>query len=146
MDNGARGVVMDTIDTVASHHGACLCGAVQYAVTGSLASVVLCHCTQCRRSNGGAFNVAVEVAADQVVFRSRATISEYQSSPGKLRAFCSDCGAPIYSRRADTPELLRLRGGLIVDLPAPAGLRHIHRDDRWPWIDEIEAAPKRGGD
>lgn len=137
--------VSDAVDVQAAHFGACLCGAVQYEVSGSLASVLLCHCTQCRRGNGGAFNVAVEVATDQVVFRSRATIREYESSPGKLRAFCSGCGAPVYSRRTDGPGQLRLRGGLIIDLPAPAGLRHIHRDDRWPWIDGIEAAPKRGG-
>ena len=136
---------MDDTEALSSRRGACLCGAVEYDVTGSLASVVLCHCTQCRRSNGGALNVAVEVATEQVAFRSRATIVEYESSPGKLRAFCSDCGAPVYSRRTDTPEVLRLRGGLIVDLPAPAGLRHIHGNDRWPWIDGVETAPKRGG-
>jgi hypothetical protein len=128
-----------------SHHGACLCGAIRYDVDGSLATVVLCHCTQCRRGNGGAFNVGVVVAADQVTFRSRATLKEFESSPGKLRAFCSACGSPVYSRRPDTPGVLRLRGGLIIDLPAPADLRHIHRDSRWPWIDTIEAAPKSGG-
>jgi hypothetical protein len=134
----------DTADAQASHHGACLCGAIQYDVTGSLASVILCHCTQCRRGNGGAFNVAVVVRTDQVVFRNRATLKEYESSPGKLRAFCNDCGSPVYSRRPDTPGTLRLRGGLIVDLPAPADLRHIHRDSRWPWIDTIESAPMNG--
>lgn len=136
----------DTADTPASHRGACLCGAVRYNVTGSLATVVLCHCSQCRRGNGGAFNVAVLVATDQVVFRARATLKEYESSPRKLRAFCSDCGSPVYSRRPDTPGTLRLRGGLIVDLPAPADLRHIHRDSRWPWIDMIESMPMDGAD
>lgn len=135
---------MTASDTSAMHHGACLCGGVRYDVTGSLATVVLCHCSQCRRGNGGAFNVAVLVATDQVVFQARATLREYQSSPGKLRAFCSECGSPVYSRRPDTPDTLRLRGGLIVDLPEPADLRHIHHDSRWPWIDTIESAPIHG--
>lgn len=127
----------DTADAPASHHGACLCGAVSYDVTGTLATVVLCHCSQCRRGNGGAFNVAVVVDADRVVFRSRATVKEYESSPGKLRAFCGDCGSPVYSRRPDTPGTLRLRGGLIVDLPAPAALRETYRGSGWPWIDAV---------
>lgn len=131
-------------ETEEPHNGACLCGAVRYEVTGSLASVVLCHCTQCRRGNGGAFNVGVVVSTGQVTFKDRTTIREYESSPGKLRAFCSTCGSPVYSRRMDTPGTLRLRGGLIVDLPAPSGLRHIHRDSRWPWIDTIESAPMQG--
>lgn len=131
----------DIADAPASHHGTCLCGAVQYDVGGSLASVVLCHCTQCRRGNGGAFNVGVLVSSDQVVFRSRATLKEYESSPGKLRAFCGDCGSPVYSRRPDTPGILRLRGGLIIDLPAPANLSQSHRDSRWPWLDVFETSP-----
>ena len=139
---------MDTPDTAAppaAHHGACLCGGIAYDVTGSLASVALCNCSQCRRGNGGAFNVAVVVDTAQVVFTARATLREYESSPGKLRAFCGNCGSPVYSRRPDTPGTLRLRGGLIPDLPAPTDLRHIHRDSRWRWIDTIESAPMQGG-
>lgn len=128
----------------AVHHGACLCGAVRLDVTGSLDAVVLCHCSQCRRGNGGAFNVAVIVDTDQVTLHGRDHLREYESSPGKLRAFCGVCGSPVYSRRLDKPDVLRLRGGLIIDLPAPADLRHTQRDSRWPWIDTIEDAPKAG--
>ena len=124
--------------------GACLCGATRFAVAGSLATVVLCHCTQCRRGNGGAFNVAGVVGTDQVTIENREHLKEYESSPGKIRAFCGVCGSPVYSRRLDAPDMMRLRGGLIVDLPAPAGLRHVHRDSRWRWIDTIESAPMAG--
>ena len=124
-----------------SHQGACLCGATRFEVTGSLAVVVLCHCTQCRRGNGGAFNVSVVVSANQVTFEACDSLKEYESSPGKVRAFCGLCGSPVYSRRPDKPDTIRLRGGLIINLPAPSGLRHIHRDSRWHWIDTIESAP-----
>jgi len=40
-------------------------------------------------------------------------IREYESSPGTLRAFCSRCGSPLYSRRRDAPDVLRL--GLLDD-------------------------------
>ncbi len=124
---------------------ACLCGAVRFELKGPLDEVVLCHCTMCRRGNGGAFNVAVVVRSDQVRFESRDHLKEYESSPGKFRAFCGACGSPIYSRRDSLPQALRLRGGLIIDLPAPAHMRHIHRDSRWPWVDSIEDAPKIAG-
>ena len=32
--------------------GGCLCGAVRYQVRGPLRSVVMCHCSQCRRQTG----------------------------------------------------------------------------------------------
>lgn len=124
-----------------AYQGACLCGATSFEVSGSLATVVICHCRQCRRGNGGAFNVSVVVNVDQVTFHNRKTIKEYESSPGKFRAFCEICGSPVYSRRPDIPETIRLRGGLIIDLPAPSDLRHSHRDSHWPWLDTIECAP-----
>jgi hypothetical protein len=125
----------------ATHHGACLCGATHYNVSGSLDQVDLCHCSQCRRANGGAFNVAVIVDSAQVIFGSRDAIREYSGSPGKYRAFCGTCGSPIYSRRDDLPEKMRLRGGTIADLPEPANLRHIYFTSRWPWIDRLFNAP-----
>jgi len=111
-------------------------------VTGVLSNVVLCHCTQCRRGNGAAFNVSVVVDRDQVTFQDQSQVREFESSPGKFRAFCSNCGSPVYSRRRDAPDVLRLRGGLILDLPTPAHLHHTHYLSRWPWIDTIQRAPK----
>lgn len=122
--------------------GSCLCGAVAFRVTGALDDVDLCHCSQCRRANGGAFNVAVIVGTEQVRFLSREALREYSAVPGKYRAFCGTCGSPVYSRRDDLPGTLRLRGGTIVDLPAPSRLRHIYFGSRWPWIESIFAAPK----
>lgn len=48
---------------------------------------------------------------------------EYESSPGKFRAFCSLCGSPIYSRRADLEGVYRIRAGLLDEpLPVEVGL------------------------
>lgn len=125
-----------------THQGSCLCGAIRYTVTGPLDDVDLCHCSQCRRANGGAFNVAVIVDRAAVEFGDIAALREYSGSPGKCRAFCGQCGSPVYSRRDDLPDRLRLRGGTIVDLPAPGRMRHIYFGSRWPWIDTIFAAPQ----
>lgn len=124
------------------HEGSCLCGAARFKVTGPLDDVDLCHCSQCRRANGGAFNVAVIVDRTAVAFATQDSVREYSGSPGKYRAFCGECGSPLYSRRDDLPERLRLRGGTIADLPAPKRMRHIYFASRWPWIDAIYEAPK----
>lgn len=112
----------------------CLGGATRYEFSGAVEEVVLCHCSQCRRANGGAFNVAVLADVADVRFRARDKLREYESSPGKYRACCSGCGAPVYSRRNDLPAVLRLRGGLIDALPTPRHLTEIHREDGWDWI------------
>jgi hypothetical protein len=121
----------------------CLCGATRYELSGPVNEVVLCHCGQCRRANGGAFNVAVLADVADVRFGARDRIREYESSPGKYRAFCSGCGSPVYSRRDDLPAVLRLRGGLIDDLPAPGVLIVSHRADGWGWLDQGERGVAR---
>lgn len=113
---------------------ACLCGGTRYEWDGPVEEVVLCHCSQCRRANGSAFNIAVLAQAADVRFGSTGLVREYQSSPGKYRAFCTGCGAPIYSRRDDLPGVFRLRGGLIAELPAPLRLDVIHAEDGWDWL------------
>jgi hypothetical protein len=115
-------------------HASCLCGATRYTIEGPIEEVALCYCDQCKRANGGAFNVAVLVDIEQVKFQSDSQITEYESSPGKYRAFCKCCGSPVYSRRDDLPGVFRLRGGLIADLPAPTKVTHGHTERLWPWL------------
>ena len=112
---------------------ACLCGATRYELDGAGDSVALCHCSQCRRANGAAFNVAVLADVADVRFVARDAVREYESSPGKYRAFCGECGAPVYSRRDDLPGVLRLRAGLIEDFPPPAQVTSGFEEQRWAW-------------
>lgn len=96
------------------HAGSCLCGGVRLRIAGPLASVQVCHCLSCRKAQGTPFatNIPVDTTALQLQDEQQ-LIEEYESTPGKLRAFCRRCGSPIYSRRPDTPGVLRLRAGLL---------------------------------
>ena len=40
-------------------------------------------------------------------------ISEYESSPGAKRCFCSRCGSPVFSRVAKDPDHIRIRLGTL---------------------------------
>src|SRR5579864_355509 len=35
-----------------THGGGCLCGGVRYLISGPLRGIVVCHCSQCRRTSG----------------------------------------------------------------------------------------------
>jgi hypothetical protein len=37
------------------HKGSCLCGAVEYEISGALGPIVFCHCSRCRKANGAAY-------------------------------------------------------------------------------------------
>ena len=94
--------------------GSCLCGNIRYEYSGRLGPVTMCHCSQCRKSSGTAFatNSQVDESSFEIL-EGKDLIKEYESSPGKKRAFCNNCGTPIYSRRDSIPDKLRIRLGTL---------------------------------
>ncbi|MGH7065674.1 MAG: GFA family protein [Stellaceae bacterium] len=95
--------------------GQCLCGKVRFEVSGDLGSARLCYCDFCRRANGTAFSANVRVpAASYELLSGHEVIREYESSPGAFRAFCSNCGSPVFAKVASDPEHIRVRLGTLA--------------------------------
>ena len=67
--------------------GQCLCGAVTFTAEGVESHVHVCHCSMCRRWNGGP---GMAVAVESVVFTGEANIERYRSSQWAERGFCED--------------------------------------------------------
>jgi hypothetical protein len=129
--------------------GGCLCGGVRFTygdvMGGELGLVTVCHCSSCRKAQGYAVAVAPVSAAAFVVTAGEAMIRQFESSPGKWRAFCSVCGSPLYSRLDATPEVLRLRLGAIDDPPSSLRIdAHIFAEDGPAWS-EPDTAPRYPG-
>jgi len=122
----------------ATHRGSCLCGAVAYEVSGELGDFGYCHCTSCRKASGSAHaaNAPVDRTAFRLV-RGGARVREYESSPGKLRAFCERCGSPLYAYLAAAPETIRLRIGSLDTPFAKRAQAHTWVSDKADW-DVIE--------
>jgi hypothetical protein len=126
--------------------GGCLCGAVRYAYAGplggALGSVTLCHCTACRKAQGFAAAAAPALAASFALTAGADLVREFESSPGKKRGFCVNCGSPLYSRRDAAPEAIRIRIGSLDDPPPSLRIEaHIHTAGVPPWA-EPESAPR----
>ncbi len=128
------------------YSASCLCAGVRYDLSAPLGEAAVCHCSMCRRSTGSALNVAVPADEAQLRWIARETLREFESSPGKMRAFCSGCGAAVYSRRTNKPGQLRLRIGLIGGLSDLADVYHIYWADRLGWIDRFGDLPKNTGE
>jgi hypothetical protein len=100
----------------------------------------LCHCITCRKAQGYAVAVAPALAAGFLVTAGAGQIREFQSSPGKYRAFCSLCGSPLYSRLDGRPENLRLRLGALDNLPEALVIEaHTFTDAAPAWCRPDEA-------
>ena len=115
-----------------SLRGSCLCKAVCYEVDQLDMPIGHCHCVTCRKAHAAAFASTAGVMRDQ--FRWTAgeeKLSAYESSPGKLRRFCSVCGTQLIAERptqaykekvsgarTDRRQLFRMLKGV-----APGGAR-----------------------
>jgi hypothetical protein len=94
------------------HQGSCLCGDVRYEIAGEIGDFGYCHCKSCRKASGSAHAANAPVArADFRLVSGAERLREFESSPGKVRVFCSRCGSPIYVHLAARPDVLRIRLG-----------------------------------
>jgi hypothetical protein len=103
-----------------THSGGCLCGGVQYVVTGPLRDVVNCHCGQCRRTHGHFAGYTEAPLSDFKLNRSD-TLKWYQSSPQARRGFCSVCGASLFWA-AEGEDHVAIAAGTLDE---PTGLRTV---------------------
>jgi hypothetical protein len=121
----------------------CLCGGVRIEISGKLGPVVYCHCSRCRKASGTAFAANADVRRKYWKFVSgEDIIRELESSPGVFRAFCSCCGSPIYSRRSATPDVLRLRLGILNEDPERRSLAHFHVGSKAAWFEIADDLPQ----
>ena len=94
--------------------GSCLCGAVTYQIDGPIGDIIQCHCQKCRKANGTAYATNAPIAkADFKLTSGQDVVKKYASSAGTERCFCGNCGSPLVSIKADTPEFYRLRIGTL---------------------------------
>jgi hypothetical protein len=106
----------------------------------------VCHCTHCRKAQGGPFATNTPVARSALHFeRGESLLKAYESSPGKRRHFCLHCGSPVFSERDADPSVVRIRAGLLdgpLNVPLDFHAFVASKCDWWPLDDEL---PKHDG-
>jgi len=113
-------------------NGSCLCGKVQYQISGAVGDIVHCHCQSCRKAHAAAFSSVASVSDNDFLLTSEIPLSEFESSPGKFRYFCSHCGTQIYAKRVDTEHIILRLGSLDDDLDAKE-TQHIWVSQKASW-------------
>lgn len=94
--------------------GGCLCNGIRYEYDGTLDEISMCHCSMCRKAQGGAYVPVSPIDSSRFrITQGQELLKEYRATPDKARVFCANCGSPIYSARDDLPEIIRLRIGTV---------------------------------
>jgi len=127
--------------------GRCLCGKITFEIDGKLGDTAFCHCQSCRRASGSAFAVNSTFRETAMKWLTgREFVAEYESSPGKLRAFCRNCGSPIYARHLEHPKWLSIRLGLLEGDPGIRPRAHFNVGSKAPWFTITDDLPQYKGD
>jgi hypothetical protein len=123
--------------------GSCLCGSVAYEVDAPAGPIVHCHCRTCRKAHGSAFSSVASVPREKFRWtRGEEILTDFESSPGKFRRFCSRCGSQIVAERVAQPTVL-LRLGCLDTPLADRPKVHIWRSLGAPWYDPKDPLPER---
>lgn len=97
--------------------GKCLCGAVTYEVDGPPIIVAQCHCDECRRLSGTGHSIGAMFTQEAVSLSG--TLSEFKFMSDKssevTKAFCANCGSPIYGTNTRSAGHLTLTLGSMDD-------------------------------
>jgi len=98
--------------------GGCLCAKVRFQYTGEVGSAAYCHCEDCRRCTGSAFNISVGFDSDKFEITSGAA-KEFTSTADSgnvlTRHFCGDCGSPIFTSSVGDPARIYIKAGVLDD-------------------------------
>ncbi|MER9328163.1 GFA family protein [Mesorhizobium sp. M0488] len=79
--------------------GSCLCGGVQFTLTGPPLRTGICHCKDCRKTSGSAFSAFAIWPRE--AFGMTGIVSTYGG-----RSFCPTCGGRVVSLRDDEAEVM----------------------------------------
>ncbi len=107
--------------------GGCLCGATRFRYAGEVGGAGYCHCTDCRRVTGSAFNVSVglDAARFDIVAGAPKGHAKYAESGHELtRWFCPDCGSSLYTASPVHPDTVYVKAGAFDD---PTVVRPTHQ-------------------
>lgn len=91
--------------------GGCLCGAVRFKARLTGTNFGVCHCPTCRKWTGSAL-LGITVPEANVEWSGVEHIARRKSSDRAERAWCAECGSPLWFRLTDADP-----GAAALELP-----------------------------
>lgn len=120
--------------------GSCHCGQITFEAEVETTEFGICHCSDCQTLTGTAFNTAVPVRAAKFVIltgKPNTYVKTAESGMKVLRAFCGNCGSPVYRHSLLDPSIFRIGVGSIKQPKAFAPVRQTWKCSALPWVDNI---------
>lgn len=125
--------------------GGCMCGAVRYELDGTPTWNVYCHCRSCRKHTGAPVSVLITCVPEQVRWTAGERVF-YESSPGRFRAFCRDCGTPLtWETEVKDNAWLGIHVSTLDHPEHFQPVEHVFHGHAIPWFDTADDLPRHDG-
>ncbi|MDH5190073.1 MAG: GFA family protein [Gammaproteobacteria bacterium] len=116
--------------------GSCLCGSVQYEVTGEPQRFYHCHCQRCRKATGtGHGSIVMMTPVTGITWiKGEDLLGRYKVPEAErfYTCFCTQCGGPMPRTVPELDAVFIPAGSLDTESPIPAQAR-IFWDSRAEW-------------
>ena len=99
--------------------GGCLCGAVRYECSAEPLFMGNCHCRDCQKASGGAYEPDIGLPAAALKTLSR--------------GFCPECGASLFGKTSAMPDLAMITAGSLDDPSQYKPILDIFTASAQPW-------------
>lgn len=121
---------------MANQTGGCLCGRVRYTLSGEPAFSGVCHCRNCQRYTGSAFEPVVAYPSAGVAITGELKTYNDTGDSGKpvRRRFCPNCGSGIVAEADMLPGIAIVLAGTLDDPASFQPAMEIYCSSAQPWV------------
>ncbi|VAW76346.1 Gfa-like protein [hydrothermal vent metagenome] len=123
--------------------GGCLCGSVQYKLSGNVLQFYHCHCSRCRKMTGTGHATNLMVGADTVEWVKGESLLGHYKVPDAERfysLFCKQCGSPL-PRQVPERGMVVVPAGSLDNDPGIKPEARIFWDSRAEWSCDAGVLP-----
>jgi hypothetical protein len=122
---------------MAKFSGSCLCGEVSYAIEGEPMFMGVCHCKDCQKATGSAFEAVVAIPEGSLSLKGspKGFSTKGASGLSVTRSFCPNCGSTLMSRAEAMPGVVMLTTGPMEDSSAFKPSMEIFCKSAQPWVE-----------
>jgi hypothetical protein len=116
--------------------GGCLCGQFRYSATGEPAFSAMCHCRNCQRFTGSAFETTIGFPTAAVTEQGELKTYNDTSDAGRSvrRRFCPNCGSGVIAEADAFPGVTIFLAGTLDDMSNYKPVMEIYCSSAQPWV------------
>ena len=115
--------------------GRCLCGSIEYEISGNMGVFQYCHCSRCRKFTGSAFAANIFVSFEQFQWtQGESNLGRYSPAETKYfaTAFCKVCGSSM-PWRSKGAKVMVVPAGTLQGHPGIEPRQNIYCGSKADW-------------